>query len=51
MARIGTTILPPAGRPCTFEVPQDARGEQLVFTITVEYRGDESTLIFPMKVT
>jgi hypothetical protein len=50
MVRIGTTVLPPAGRSCVFRVPRDARGEQLVFTIAVAYRGDEWTGVYPMKI-
>ena len=49
-ARIGSAVLPPAGRSCVFRVPQDARGKELVLTIAIAYRGDEVTDVFPMKV-
>ena len=49
-ARIGSAVLPPAGRSCVFRVPEDARGKELVLTIAIAYRGDEVTDVFPMKV-
>jgi hypothetical protein len=49
-AKIGSTVVPTAGRSCVFRVPQGTRGKELVLTITVAYRGDEWTGVYPVKV-
>jgi hypothetical protein len=48
-AKIGRVQLRPVGA-CAWRVPNTARGKTLMLKVTVAYRGDELTRVYPLEV-
>ena len=48
-AKIGSTMLRPVGS-CAWRVPGTARGKSLMLKVSVAYRGDEVTDVYPLEV-